>query len=197
MNVKCYAKYSLFIAVILSAVGECRNYETLQIRTGVWPTGTDASLRDVGIGYFEYSGTTMSANRSDNRKIFYGSLAYALRESGFRTMEASDFLALLTKHEIPADRTLAAEDIMRLNDRFAGKLIIQGAIYEQQTDTLTEDVLQIIIIASVHDMSTGKKIGDIRTYASDLEYNSGRTALDLAREIARSLDSLVVDRKGK
>lgn len=171
----------------------CKSMEVESIRTRAWPATAYADIKDVGIGYFDSSGSGMSPLTRTN---FYRTLAFALREAGYTTAESGEIGDLLKKSSLPADRTLTDNEVELFNRNFGGQLYLQGGVQEVRTETLLEDLLQVMVHVSIHEMETGKKLGEIKVFGRDLEYNTGRETLKISRLVARELDSMVLERNG-
>lgn len=184
-----YFKNIIIFSFVL--VISCQNYEITSIRTRRWPAGPDRELRRVAIGFFDYHGVGNSSQKQYN---FYESLAYALVESGYTTKEAPDTFLLLKKNELPTGRILTLQELFRFSGQSGEKLLLQGDIYENRTETLLEDFLQVMINVSVYDMRTGLKIGVIKLFAKDMKYNNGREILAMTRKIVNNLDNLISNR---
>jgi hypothetical protein len=171
----------------------CKSIEVESIRTRAWPTTPYEDIKDVGIGYFDSSGSGMSPLTRTN---FYRALAFALREAGYTTAESAEIGDLLEKSSLPADRTLTENEVELFNRSFGGKLYLQGGVQEVRTETLLEDLLQVMVHVSIHEMRTGQKLGEIKVFGRDLEYNTGRETLKISRLVAEELDDMVLDRNG-
>ncbi len=178
------------LPVLLLAL-TCKNFQVESIRTGAWPATSYDDIKDVGIGYFDSTGSGMSPLTRAN---FYQTLAFALRENGYTTAEAPEVADLLKKSSLPVDRSLTDNEVELFNRSFGGKLLLQGGVQEVRTETLLEDLLQVMVNVSIFDMRTGKKLGEIKVFGKDLEYHTGRETLAISRLVARQLDDLIKNR---
>jgi len=185
---------TIFIAVSVLFISACRSHEVFSVRTRPWSTGADSRFRDIGIGYFDYRGP---GSRAASRDQFNHSLAFALRESGYLVKEARDVIEALKKNDLPRDRHLNSEEIVRLSGAFAGRLLLQGRLREKQDISLMKESTRIMIDVEIFDMRDGEKIGDIKLFVRDLSSLSGRESLSMARKIVRALERLIVTREKK
>ena len=183
----------ILTAIILVSLigGACRTYESASIRVRKWPTGQEQSLRDVGMGYFSHRGV---GTIPYTRQNFYESMSFSLRESGYTTHEYPRIQNLLADNALATNRLLSPEEIMRLRSKFPGKLFLQGDIQENRTETLTEEFIQVMINVSIHDMTTGKKIGTIKLFGKDMKHNTGREVLAMSRIITGEIEKLIKNR---
>ena len=166
-----------FLSVILSA---CRNYEVVSVQSPEWP----AKSSEINIGYFDASG---SASRAANRNNLYESLSFSLREAEFRTREAQDVFALLSRNELPVNRLLTEPEVLRLSGLLPGRILLQGRIEEVLTQTLVEDRVQIQVNVNIYSLETGRRLGEIRVYGKDLENVTGSETLHISRLVAKRL----------
>ncbi|MCE9598111.1 MAG: hypothetical protein K8S54_09115 [Spirochaetia bacterium] len=172
----------------------CKTYESASIRTQKWPGDSIESMRDVGIGFFESTGTARTSHSQQN---LYDSLAFSLRELGYVTRETPAMFQALDRTGLPVDRLLTDEEILRLAGRAGVRLFIQGRLQEIKTETLLEDHLQVMLNLSVYDAKIGEKIGEIKVFGTDLDYNTGKQTLDLARIARNDLEALIANRDQK
>ncbi|MBL8018247.1 MAG: hypothetical protein JNM27_01160 [Leptospirales bacterium] len=184
----------VLLGFVLMSLHGCKTYESAAIRTQKWPGDPIESMRDVGIGYFESSGTARTSHSQQN---LYDSLAFALRELGYVTRETPAMFQALDRTGLPADRLLSDEEVLRLAGRAGVRLFLQGRLQEIKTETLLEDHLQIMLNVSVYDARIGEKIADIKVFGNDLDYNTGKQSLQLARLARNDLESLIVGRDAK
>lgn len=189
-NTKIKIKW-IVLPLTLSLMLACKGYQVESIRTRAWPATPYEQIKDVGIGYFDSTGSGMSPLTQKN---FYHSLAFALREAGYTTAEAPEVFDLLRKASLPMDRGLTDNEVELFNRSFGGKLYLQGMVQEVRTETLLEDLLQVMVNVSIYDMRTGKKLGEIKVFGKDMEYNTGRETLEISRLVARQLDDLIQKR---
>lgn len=170
----------------------CQNYDSHTIRTRDWQSLAQGSLRDIGIGYFESRGSGKSPLTRDT---FYDSLAFALREQGYITREFDAIHKTLKANQLPYNRLLDAGEILRLTREFGGRLYLQGKIEEKRTETLLEDLLQVSITIWIYDAHTGQKIGEIKTFAHDMEYLAAPQLLELTRHSVEELETLIASER--
>ncbi|MEQ9362871.1 MAG: hypothetical protein RIF32_01430 [Leptospirales bacterium] len=169
----------------------CRTYETHAIRTKRWPDSQTEALRDVGIGYFQ----TMGSGKSPlTRQNFYDGLAFSLREIGYITVEQKRVEDVLGKSALPKNRLLSDEEVARLTREFGARLFLQGRIQEVKTEQLLEDSLQVAVSVWIYDAQRGEKIGEIKLFGKDLEFNTARQTLEMSRIVAAKLEELIVNR---
>ena len=181
----------LLVVALLVGTFACQTYETHSIRTKRWPDSPPESLRDVGVGFFE---TTGSGKSPLTRQNFYDSISFALREMGYITVEQSQVEDLLDKTSLPRNRLLSDEEVTRLTREFGARLFLQGRIEEVKTEKLLEDSLQVMVSVSIYDARRGEKLGEIKLFGKDLEYHTARQTLEMARIVADSLEQLIVER---
>lgn len=181
---------SLLFGSVFAGIG-CQTYETHAIRTKRWPDSQTEALRDVGIGYFQ----TMGSGKSPlTRQNFYDSLAFALREIGYITVEQSRVQDVLGKSSLPKNRLLSDEEVARLTREFGARLFLQGRIQEVKTEQLLEDSLQVAVSIWIYDARRGEKIGEIKLFGKDLDFHTARQTLEMSRILAGNLEDLIVNR---
>ncbi len=164
-------------------VSGCSAYRVESVRSGEPAAGS----RDVAIGFFEtYGGRSESVRRN-----FYDALAFSLREKQFKPAEAMEIKQLFERSELPSDRNLNPNELLRLASQYPGRLFIQGHIDEVKTETLTEDFIQVNVSASVYELKRGTKIAEIQVYGKDLEHRTARESLDMARLVATELEKIL------
>ncbi len=182
---------AILLAGLILFFAGCQTYETHAIRTKRWPDTQAEGLRDVGIGYFQ----TMGSGKSPlTRQNFYDSLAFALREMGYITVEQSFIEEVMAKSSLPKKRLLSDEEVARLTREFGARLFLQGRIQEVKTEQLLEDSLQVAISVWIYDAQRGEKIGEIKLFGKDLEFHTARQTLEMSRIVAGQLEALIVDR---
>ena len=169
----------------------CMSYEVSSIRNRPWPGGALQSLKDVHIGYFKYQGVGATPYTRTN---FYDSLAFSLVENGFLTKTFAESSAIFKKHEISADKILSPEEVLRLSGLLGGKLLLQGIIQESKTDSALEEFYQINISVYIYEIGSGEKLGEIKLFGKDLEFNTGRETLEMARLVVQELMTLLEER---
>jgi len=170
----------LLLCILSVCLSACRNYEVVSVQSPEWP----AKSSEINIGFFDASG---SASRSANRNNLYESLSFSLREAEFRTREAQDVFALLSRNELPVNRLLTEAEVLRLSGLLPGRILLQGRIEEVLTQTLVEDRVQIQVNVNIYSLETGRRLGEIRVYGKDLENVTGSETLVISRLVAKRL----------
>lgn len=167
------------LSILLSA---CSAYRVESVRSGELQSGA----REVAIGFFETYG-----GRSDMaRRNFYDGLSFSLREKGFHPAEAQEIKQLFDRAELPSEKNLNPNELVRLASQYPGRLFLQGRIDEVKTETLLEDRIQVMVSVSVYELKRGSKIAEIQVFGKDLEYRTGRESLEMARLVSSELEKM-------
>ncbi|MCB1315381.1 MAG: hypothetical protein KDK27_05465 [Leptospiraceae bacterium] len=185
-------RYGILGLLILTGGFSCRTYETHAVRTQEWPGVSPETMRDAGVGFFESTGNARGAN---SQKNLYDALAFALREQGYITRESDFIQKVLKNNDLPDDRLLTEAEITRMTREFGGRLYLQGRIEETRTIDVVEERVQIMVNVWIYDARRGEKIGEIKLFGTDLEYNTGRESLDMSRLIVADLERLILERE--
>ncbi len=170
--------------------GACSSYEITSVRTTDYTP--DESFQKVGIGFFEVAG---SGNGARTQRNFYDSMAFALQERGYQLIDAGTTRDLIIRAELPPDRQLSPNELLQFSGKFPGRILLQGRIQEVKTERLVETHVQVMIQVHVHDMRAGQKLGEAVLFARDLEFNTARETMTMARKTADQLNDLLAKRR--
>ena len=180
----------LVCAFSLFPLGDCSSFEVSSHQIAAFPGEPAARLAHVGIGNFSVLSTGRSS-QAETRRILTGTLAFALRRVGFQVKEAADVERLLERSELPTNRLLRNDELLQLAGKFGPRLLLQGEVHETVTYDLVDEHVQVMINVFVFDMTSGRKVGEVRVFGRDLDHYTGRDALEASRLLAGELGEIV------
>lgn len=183
------ASVGLAALLILSLAG-CRTYSVEAILTQPWPAAAPASFKDIAIGFVESGG---SARSPVTQRNLYDSLAFTLQERGFIVLDYLQTVEQFKKTQTASDRLLTDAELRRAAPELGSRLFAQGRVQEMRTESLTEEHVQVMMILWIYDARRGERIAELRLFAKDLEYNTGRETQTMARLLAERLDQLIAE----
>lgn len=175
---------------LLIGLAGCRTYSVEAILTQPWPAAAPSTFKDVAIGFIESGG---SARSPVTQRNLYDSLAFTLQERGFIVLDYLQTVEQFKKTQTAADRLLTEAEVRRATPELGSRLFAQGRVQEMRTESLTEEHVQVMVILWIYDARRGERIAEVRLFAKDLEYNTGRETQTMARLIAERLDQLIAD----
>lgn len=185
-------KRCVVAVVLVGTIGlHCSSFDAVAQRLPAFPAEPPANLARIGIGPIVGLGAS-TAGPGNAIRTLGGSLAFALREQGFVVQEPADVGRILKRVQLPSDRLLSEEELVRLSGRLAPRLFVQGEFQERLTYDLVDEYLQVTVNLYVYDMASGRKIADVRVFGNDLKRYSGPESLEAARLLSRRLKGLLV-----
>jgi hypothetical protein len=177
-------------ALLILCFAACRTYSVEAILTQPWPAAAPATFKDIAVGFIESGG---SARSPVTQRNLYDSLTFTLQERGFIVLDYLQTIEQFKKTQTAADRLLTDAELRRATPELGSRLFAQGRVQEMRTESLTEEHVQVMVILWIYDARRGERIAELRLFAKDLEYNTGRETQTMARLLADRLDQLIAE----